>query len=126
MTVKANHGQIRTTADISIEDLRSRAALEPSRPSPSSTIEVWRSEKGRAMGCGDLYEQLSARQLQVLRLLALGLRNAEVGNRLGLAERTVKWYVAQLLRLFRVNTRCGLVRVWLEREVELRRSGAGL
>jgi DNA-binding NarL/FixJ family response regulator len=37
--------------------------------------------------------RLNERRQDVLRLLAKGLRNSEIGEQLGLPERTVKWYV---------------------------------
>ncbi len=41
---------------------------------------------------------LSPRERQILRLIADGMTNRQIGERLGLAEKTVKNYVSSLLR----------------------------
>lgn len=48
-------------------------------------------------GAAALPEPLSERELEVLRLLAAGLTNREIANRLFLAEGTVKNYVTNIL-----------------------------
>ncbi len=40
---------------------------------------------------------LSARQLEVLRLVAQGLTNHEIAKRMFIAEGTVKWHIQQIL-----------------------------
>lgn len=40
--------------------------------------------------------RLSRRELEVLTMVGAGLRNKEIGNRLGLTEGTVKWYMQQV------------------------------
>lgn len=42
-------------------------------------------------------EELSERQLQILRLVAQGLTNAQIAQRLFISETTVKWHVRQIL-----------------------------
>ena len=48
---------------------------------------------------------LTARQLEVLELLAQGLRNAEIAERLVLSERTVEHHVAAILHKLDVRSR---------------------
>ncbi len=48
---------------------------------------------------------LTPRQLEVLRLVALGLRNAEIADRLTISEETVKTHVAHLLEKLGVGSR---------------------
>lgn len=50
-------------------------------------------------------DQLSARELQVLRLLAQGLANKQIGRSLGISERTVKVHVGNVFRRLGVNDR---------------------
>ena len=49
--------------------------------------------------------QLTARELEVLRLVADGLRNTEIAERLFLSPRTVEFHVAALLRKLESHTR---------------------
>lgn len=53
--------------------------------------------------------ELNARQTDVLRFVCKGLRNREIADLMGLKERTVKGYVAQLLLIFDVTNRTELV-----------------
>lgn len=48
---------------------------------------------------------LSAREHQVLELLAAGLSNQEIGLRLGLAEKTIKYYMTNVLTKLHVRSR---------------------
>jgi LuxR family maltose regulon positive regulatory protein len=45
---------------------------------------------------GGLGSKLVNRELDILGMVAGGLRNREIGNRLGLTEGTVKWYMQQI------------------------------
>ena len=49
--------------------------------------------------------QLTKRQLDVLRLLAMGRSTAEIATELGLSNTTVRNYVANVLSAFGVHTR---------------------
>ncbi|OAN56481.1 hypothetical protein A7Q26_02325 [Sphingobium sp. TCM1] len=44
-------------------------------------------------GLGD---RIAGREIEILSLVSGGLRNREIGNRLGLTEGTVKWYMQQI------------------------------
>lgn len=52
--------------------------------------------------------QLTEREREVLGLLAQGLSNRAIGERLGISERTVKTHVANLFDKFGVRTRLEL------------------
>jgi len=53
-------------------------------------------------------DQISGREREVLRLLVSGLSNREIGEELGILERTVKAHVAQLMRKVGVHNRTAL------------------
>lgn len=53
--------------------------------------------------------RLTNRELDVLRLLADGLRNAAIAERLFVSSRTVDFHVSALLRKLDVDTRGGAV-----------------
>jgi len=66
----------------------------------------------RARGA-DLTKKLSARQLEILTLVAEGLSNAEIASRLYLTESTVKWHVRKILRALGVSNRAQAVARYL-------------
>jgi len=61
----------------------------------------------------DLTKKLSARQLEILALVADGLSNAEIASRLYLTESTVKWHVRKILRALAVANRAQAVARYL-------------
>ena len=62
----------------------------------------------------DSYELLSARERQVLRLLALGHTNQQVAGMLGLSVKTVETYKSRLMTKLGLNGRAALVRYALQ------------
>ena len=58
---------------------------------------------------GELVESLTARELDVLRLLATGARNAQLAGELGVSAGTAKWHVAHILAKLGVTSRTGAV-----------------
>jgi LuxR family maltose regulon positive regulatory protein len=58
---------------------------------------------------GELLESLTARELDVLRLLATGARNAQLGEALGVSAGTAKWHVAHVLGKLGVSSRTAAV-----------------
>jgi DNA-binding NarL/FixJ family response regulator len=53
----------------------------------------------------DPLAELSSRERQVLELVAAGLSNQEIGLRLGLAEKTIKHYMTNILTKLQVRSR---------------------
>jgi len=53
----------------------------------------------------NLFEDLTARERQILELLATGLRNGEIAEKLFLSEKTVKHYVTNILQKLHVRNR---------------------
>jgi len=72
-----------------------RGTLRPQDASQEATGERGGNGTGNASGNGD--GELSQREVEVLRLLAQGESNREIGDRLALAEGTVKNYVSNIL-----------------------------
>jgi two-component system NarL family response regulator len=59
------------------------------------------------------YEKLTRREVQVIRLVAQGMRNKEIAASLGIAEVTVQVHVKNVFAKLRVNDRTGAVNVAL-------------
>ena len=62
-----------------------------------------------------LQPTLSTREIEVLQLLAKGMRNKEIAGALGISEQTAKVHVKHLLAKLQVNDRTAAVSVALER-----------
>jgi DNA-binding NarL/FixJ family response regulator len=54
--------------------------------------------------------KLTKRESQVLELLVTGIANKEIGNKINLSERTVKFHVSSLLTKYHVKKREELIR----------------
>ncbi len=59
----------------------------------------------RGGGTGDLREQFSTRELEIVRLIAEGLSNKEIGQRLFLTEKTVKNHTSRIFTKLNVVAR---------------------
>ena len=59
----------------------------------------------RADSEDELFTELTARELQVLRLLAEGLSNREIAERLGISEHTIKFHIASILGKLQASSR---------------------
>lgn len=70
----------------------------------------------------DPLAELSGRERQVLELVASGLSNQEIGLKLGLAEKTIKHYMTNILTKLQVRSR--VEAALLAAKVGLGRSGA--
>ena len=57
---------------------------------------------------------LSAREAEVLRLVATGLTNAEVAEKLFLSSRTVEWYLGSIYRKLGLHSRTEATRFAVE------------
>jgi DNA-binding CsgD family transcriptional regulator len=51
---------------------------------------------------------LNERQAEIMAMVCQGKPNKEIAYKLGLSERTVKWYISQLFRIFGVSNRTEL------------------
>lgn len=68
---------------------------------------------GRRRAGEDVSKLLTARQLEILALVADGLSNAEIASRLYLGESTVKWHIRKILRALGVANRAQAVARYL-------------
>jgi two-component system response regulator DegU len=62
----------------------------------------------RRSGRSNEPSELSSREFEIVRLIADGLSNREIGNRLSLSEKTVKNHVSHILAKLKVNARSGV------------------
>lgn len=99
--VRAIHAVHRGEAIISPRVARKVIAALRMRPQPFASQRHWygccAEEEGR--------EPLNSRETDVLRLAATGLMNREIGERLHLAEGTVKNYMSSVLAKLRMRDR---------------------
>ncbi|WP_075217863.1 response regulator [Mongoliimonas terrestris] len=73
--------------------------------------------KVKTAGTPDPVSDLTARELQILRLVARGASNREVGDDLGLREATVKFYMTNILQKLQVRNRVEAALIARERGV---------
>ena len=82
-------------ADFDAVVLATTAVLRPNRPS-RNLLGPDRTSRAAAGGGEELLEPLTARERQVLDLLAEGLPNKTIAVRLSISDQTVKFHVASI------------------------------
>ena len=98
---------------------RDEAVLHP-RVARRLMAEISAPGQGRS-AVNRLSEALTERELEVLRLIAQGLSNAEIAEKLVVTERTVKAHVSNLLSKLQLNDRTqAAIYAWREGIVENR------
>jgi predicted ATPase/DNA-binding CsgD family transcriptional regulator len=120
-----------TRASRAVIDYEGRVAAARSQLEESAWTTAW--AEGRAMSPEQAIEYaleqepapepaapepypagLSAREVEVLRLVATGLTNAEVGKRLYISPRTVNWHLGSIYRKLGFHSRAEAVRFAVE------------
>jgi DNA-binding NarL/FixJ family response regulator len=61
------------------------------------------------------HESLTARELDVLRLIGIGLRNKQIASDLGISETTVSFHIKNVVDKLQANDRTHAVTVALRR-----------
>ncbi len=100
-----------SSADQLIDAVRTVAAGE-ALLAPGVTrmvIERYLTARGPTRSAASILEQLTPRELEVMALMARGLSNREVADRLVLGETTVKTHVARILTKLAVRDRAQVV-----------------
>jgi two-component system response regulator DevR len=84
-------------------------------------------EQGSSEGAssGDPYDLLSPRERRILAFIADGLTNREIGERLGISEKTVKNHVTGLLSKLRLRHRTEAALYAVRRDMEGERRDRG-
>ncbi|MFC3052752.1 LuxR C-terminal-related transcriptional regulator [Kordiimonas pumila] len=86
--------------------LRIQQGEPPLSPSIAQRMMAYFQKKNQQTITGDLQaESLTAREIEVLRLLAKGLRNSDVSRILGISEHTVAGYVKTIYRKLEICSR---------------------
>lgn len=57
----------------------------------------------------DKKDRLTPRQLEVLEMVAKGMTYKDVGNALGLTERTIKYHMGQIIELLHFENRAQVI-----------------
>jgi DNA-binding NarL/FixJ family response regulator len=63
------------------------------------------------------HSTLTAREVEVVELMATGMRNKEIGWSLGISEKTTQVHIRNIMSKLRVNDRTSAVRVAIERGI---------
>jgi DNA-binding NarL/FixJ family response regulator len=90
---------------------RGESALSPE----IASIVVRRAMSGRPAGAADQVEPLTPREIDVLRQVARGMTNREVGRELGISHRTVQGHLASTYGKLGVSSRTEAVTEALKR-----------
>ena len=84
-------------------------------PLSEDSIDVWMARAARAGT--DPYETLTAREREILQLVAEGHSSTAIARRLGISARTAEAHRANVMRKLRLRNRAALIRYALSRGV---------
>lgn len=100
-----------------------RAARGEPTLHPRVALRLMRDVRGDADDVPDAFAELTPREMEVLRAIAEGLANAAIAERLGVAEKTVKGHVSNVLSKLHLADRTQAA-VYAWREGVVRRDDA--
>jgi DNA-binding NarL/FixJ family response regulator len=98
-----------------VEAIRAIAAGGRYLSPPLNEDKIAEYEQRTRAATVDLYDTLSTREREVLKLAAEGLTNAEIGERLSIGKRTVETHRANLIRKLALKSQADLVRFAIHR-----------
>ncbi|GAC1545125.1 MAG: response regulator transcription factor [Vulcanimicrobiaceae bacterium] len=104
LAAKADAYIAKDTAPATLIEIIHSIAAGDSYADPRIAGAILRRRSGRTQDVGDL----SSREFEIVRLIAEGLSNREIGRRLTLSEKTVKNHVSHILAKLKVNARSGV------------------
>jgi DNA-binding NarL/FixJ family response regulator len=93
--------------------LVARGRRDLGAPLSEDSTEVWMARAAR--GPRDPYETLTAREREILRLVAEGFSSTAIARRLAISARTAEAHRANLMRKLRLRNRTALIRYALSR-----------
>ena len=102
---------LKEAADDELVEAVTLAAAGEHLPEPASSARAWPRRRPRPPGPPD---GLTERELEILRLIALGHTNTEIGRQLYLSVRTVESHRAHIQQKTGRTTRAELVRYALD------------
>jgi DNA-binding NarL/FixJ family response regulator len=98
-----------------VEAIRAIAAGGRYLSPPLNEDKIAEYEQRTRAATVDLYDTLSTREREVLKLAAEGLTNAVIGERLNIGKRTVETHRANLIRKLALKSQADLVRFAIHR-----------
>ncbi len=114
-TIRAlRRGESRLTPQIArkvMDQFRRLAVVTQSEPFKQHAATHDRDIGNAATGNGEISEALTEKEEGVLRLIAEGMSNRQIGEMLFLAEGTVKNYVSRIMEKLHANTRTALAMI---------------
>ncbi len=104
LAAKADAYIAKDTAPAALIEIMHSIAAGDSYADPRIAGAILRRRSGRTQDVGEL----SSREFEIVRLIAEGLSNRDIGKRLTLSEKTVKNHVSHILAKLKVNARSGV------------------
>ena len=111
----AARARLRSRLDPSVDIAGEYPTLSEARRSTVPVDAILLAPGGADAGAGEIVEPLTARERQVLELLAEGLPNKAIAARLAISDQTVKFHVASITAKLGAANRTEAVRIALRR-----------
>ncbi len=86
-------------------------------PSAAATLVQELQQKTTTEGEQDLYQQLTDREREVLKLVAEGYTAREIADMLVVSPKTVEWYKTSLMKKLNIHSRTDLIKFAIRKRV---------